>query len=191
VEQVHDPEIAMDKLIRAALPALLALAALSSNVVRAEVNEHTVEGIVSDEEFVRRAWSVGNAEIQLGAVAKEQAMDSDVRVLADQLVADHGRSNNILFAIARDKHVSVSGDLDTVHKARLDALTTRTGTDFDRDYLEGVRVNQEAMVGLFQTESRTGNDPDVRLFATQHLPIMQAHAERTRLLQAALKSERR
>jgi putative membrane protein len=181
----------MDKFLRAALPLALAIAGLTAAPVRAEVTEHSAEGIVSDNEFLRRALSGGNAEVQLGLVAQNKAMDSDVRLLADQLVADHGRSNSILTTIARDKHIDVPADLAAPHKTKLDALNSRTGADFDLEYLEGVRVDQQAMVGLFSTEANTGSDPDMRRFAAGHLPIMQAHLERVVALQKALKAEKR
>jgi putative membrane protein len=181
----------MDKINRAVFLAGLAIAALQAPLALAEANEHKADGIVSDSEFLRRAMTAGDSEVRLGQIARQQATDSDVRLLADQLVADHGRSNSLIGSLARDRHVDLPADLPASQNMRVDDLSKRTGGDFDLDYLEGVRVDQEAMVGLFSTEANTGNDADVRRFATQHLPIMQAHLQRVVALQNALKAEKR
>ena len=181
----------MDKLNRAVLLAGLALSALQAPLALAEANEHKPDGIVSDTEFLRSAMTAGESELRLGQLARQQAADSDVRLLADQLVADHGRSNSLIGTLARDRHVELPNELPAAQNAQLDDLSKRTGGEFDLNYLEGVRLEQEGMVSLFSTEATNGGDADVRRFASQHLPIMQAHLARVVALQKALKAEKR
>jgi putative membrane protein len=166
---------------------LLAVAALAGSgaSVRAEVNEHQNAGLIADSEFLRRANDTGAAEVSISGMAQKQALDMKVRALADQMIADHVRANGVLATLARDKHVDLPAALEAKQRSKIDDLSKLSGADFDRAYLEALRVDHEAMVGLFDTASRTAGDADIRKFATDMLPTLQLHLDHVRQLQQA------
>src|SRR5207245_9704677 len=55
----------------------------------------------ADRDFVSKAASGGTAEVELGRVAAQRAVRPSVRSFAERMVADHGRANGELAAVAR------------------------------------------------------------------------------------------
>lgn len=169
----------MDKRLQAALLTAL----LATGAARAAVNESSTEGLVGDTEFLRRANVQAMAEIRTAEAAQGRVQDSDVMQVAQQIAADHARSLQLSSTLAKNKHVEVPTALDATQQSRLDTLSNLTGAEFDKALLEALRSDQEAMIGLYRTESKSGSDPEVRQYAEQHLPILQSHLNRLQALQ--------
>lgn len=54
-------------------------------------------------------------------------------------------------------------------------MSTMSGTDFDRAYMASqVRAHRDA-VALFQKESKSGKDAELKSFAATTLPALQEH----------------
>jgi putative membrane protein len=63
-----------------------------------------------------------------------------------------------------------------------------TGAAFDRGFIEAqVKAHQEA-IALFEKQSNSGNDGDLKAFAQKQLPALRNHLKQAQDLQAKLKS---
>jgi putative membrane protein len=51
------------------------------------------------------------------------------------------------------------------------------GADFDAEYIRIMVADHEKAVALFQAQSQNGSDPDLKAWATQTLPKLQAHLQ--------------
>jgi putative membrane protein len=151
--------------------------------VGAETTEKTPAGVVSDSEFLRRASAGGMAEVKLSQVAYLQAVDAQVRGIADLMVKDHIAGNDQLLALAKGINVDLPTAMEAPYQIKLDELKARKGAEFDKGYLEALRSDHEAMISLFETASRTASDPNVRKYANDWLPVLRAHLEHTVQLQ--------
>ena len=160
----------------AALAAPLSLRA-------AEATPATAEGIVGDSEFLRRAHAVTTAQLKLSELARVQGVDSEVRNLAERMLGDNNRNYDQLLALAKAKGVDLPTALEGSYQLQLDDLKNKTGTDFDRAFVDASRSNHAAMLGLFQTTARTANDPEIRKFAAERASSVQAYLDRAEQLQ--------
>ncbi len=139
----------------------------------------------SAEDFMRLAAQGGIAEVELGEVAASQALNGDVKKFAQMMVADHGKANAELKAVAAKKNFALPTDLGS-HASTLDRLKGMTGADFDKAYVDAMVDDHEEDVAAFQKQADNASDPDVKAFAAKTLPTLQKHLEQIRTIQSRM-----
>ena len=140
-------------------------------------------GVVSDNEFLRRASAASAAESQMGTLAVSLSVDADVRRQAGTVVADQTRNRDNLTTLAKSKSIDLPTTNESAYQVAIDDLRNLEGRDFDVAYLKTLRTDQEMIVDLFQGAATHATDPDVREYATNTLPLMQAHLAKTQQLE--------
>ena len=65
------------------------------------------------------------------------------------------------------------------------SLAKKSGADFDKEYVDLMVDDHESAVKLFEKTAKDAKDPEVRSFASSHLPTLQAHLQH---VQGLLKS---
>ena len=128
-----------------------------------------------DQKFVKEAAAGGRAEVELGKMAADKAMDPRVKAFGQRMADDHGKAGDELNALAQNKHILVPDTIDPKDKASHDRLMRLSGAAFDRAYMDAMVKDHETDVRVFQDESRTGQDPEVKEWASKTLPTLQEH----------------
>lgn len=137
--------------------------------------------------FVKKAALDGMTEVQLGKIAASKAQDDEVKQFAQRMVTDHGKANEELESIARQKGMKVPTRLDTEHQSMVQSLNAKSGAAFDRAYSEHMDAAHARAVALFQG-AVTGSDPDLAAFAKKTLPTLEQHKKMATHLASAEKS---
>ena len=151
-------------LVAAALVALTGPAAAQIQLV----NE-------ANREFVSKAATGGTAEVELGRVATQRAVRPSVRSFAERMVADHGRANAELAALAGRKGLDVPTALEPSQQAMRDRLSGLSGPDFDRAYMSEIVRDHTEDIALFERAAEISSDPDLKAWATRSLPMLRDH----------------
>jgi len=128
-----------------------------------------------DQEFVTKASAAGLAEVNLAALAMKQANSPKVKDFAQKMIADHGKANRELISIADRKKFKVSEKMDKKHEKLSDKLGSLSGSAFDSAYMEGQVKDHEEAVKLFEKQSKSGKDDDLKSFAGKTLPTIKQH----------------
>lgn len=138
----------------------------------------------NDREFLRNAAASGLAEVQGSQLAAQAAQDETVRRFAQQQLRDHGTEHAELADLARRKGVELPAAPELVEQGRLQLLQSVRGAEFDLHYVQdlGVTAAQGALA-LFRQQAEHGDDPDVRRFAVNALPRLQAQLQAAQQLQ--------
>ena len=144
----------------------------------------------SDKEFVQKASEDGLAEVNHGNLAARKASRKDVREFAQRMVKDHGKANAELLALANKKQLKVARDMGKEHKAMQDKLAGMSGEDFDRHYIHHMVEGHEKAVALFQGQTQSGKDEDLKKFAEKSLPVLQEHLKMARDIHGRLKEKK-
>ena len=142
----------------------------------------------TDEDFIKHAARANAIEIQAGKLAMSKTTNAEVRAFAETLVNDHTAAAKELAQWATKKNVVLKDD-DPAVKIKLDKhkwLDTKTGADFDRQFVEAMISDHSDAVMLFSFESRNTKDPALKKFADDTLPAIRAHASMGRRLKAKL-----
>src|SRR5690606_38864196 len=64
-------------------------------------------------------------------------------------------------------------------KSKLEALS---GQEFDRAYIEAMVKDHEKAVAMFEKQSRTSKDAELKTFAEKTLPVLKQHLDHARTL---------
>lgn len=143
----------------------------ASNAASGASNTHTAQ----DVRFVTAASAGGQTEVLASRLAATQAQSSKIKSFATTMITDHGHANAQLKEIAQKGGYTLSTMPTREQEANLDKLRSLHGKDFDTAYAAMMVKDHRDTVALFQSESTSGNDADLKQFATQTLPTLQHH----------------
>ena len=124
--------------------------------------------------FVASATQAGLMEIEAARVALEKSKNADVRAFATRMIADHGKTNEELKAIAAHKSIPVPSSLDSEHTKMLKPLREASSGAFDKTYATRMVADHAAAVELFQANV-VHPDSELSAFAARTLPALQEH----------------
>jgi putative membrane protein len=127
-----------------------------------------------DRNFVDDAAQSGLAEVELGKLA-QKSLNPDVRRFAQRMIADHTKANGQLKAVAQANRIAAPDTLDVEHRKLHEKLANEHDGNFDRDYARAMVTDHDRAVKLFQQEEQSGDNPDIKAFARDTLPILQDH----------------
>ncbi|MEH3112476.1 DUF4142 domain-containing protein [Pedobacter terrae] len=131
----------------------------------------------ADAKFTTQAAVGGMAEVELGKMALEKSSNPQVKEFATMMVKDHGMANTELMAIAKQKNITLPSTVDDEHKKKMEDLSKKTGSDFDKAYVDAMVDGHKSTLKLMEDESKNGKDADLKAFATKTAPIVQSHLQ--------------
>ena len=140
----------------------------------------------ADAPFIGAAAMDGLAEVELGRLASQNASSSEVKQLAQRMVADHSKAGDALKQLASQKDVALATELDDEHRAVQQKLAKLKGAAFDQAYMSHMATAHLKAVALFQEEAKSGKDADVKAWAAKTLPIIQEHLKVASSLNATI-----
>ena len=133
---------------------------------------------VDDISFLARATENGRKELVTARAALTQLNDPELKRVAEALIKDHTDANSRMAKIAE------------VKRWPLPALQLRdappAGTasaDFDANWTDDTILAHERAVALYSAQAQGGEDPELRQYARDTLPLFQHHLAELRRLQ--------
>ncbi|VWC70054.1 membrane protein [Burkholderia lata] len=182
--------------IAAALPHVQAAPASSAQVAPGVIRPGTTAdeaGMTQrptgiDVEFVDKAGMIAKVERQASQLALDRSSNPNVKAFARRMVDDYGRIAGELRKLGAAKGVPVQSRM--LVDPAVTALRTKEGHAFDTAYVEvaGPRAH-EAAIRLYEAEARNGRDPQLRTFAANTLPMLNAHLAAARQLAQTVAAE--
>lgn len=129
----------------------------------------------ADKTFVDEAAKGGMAEVELSQLALERAKKKTVKDLAQKMVDDHGKANAELAALCNTRGIALPTELDEAAKTRKAELEKKTGSKFEKAYVDIMLEDHRKAVELFRIESQSGGDPELKQWAGATLPKLEEH----------------
>lgn len=133
--------------------------------------------------FVEDAAQGGITEVEAGKLALEKSSSADVKTFAQHMVTDHTKANQELVALAKKLDIEVPDDAALTDKAKKAILELRDES-FDKAYANNQVAAHEKTVELFQKEAASSDNAELKAFATETLPTLEAHLKMAKELQA-------
>jgi predicted outer membrane protein len=125
-------------------------------------------------------------EIAVGKLAEEKASSDEVRAYADQLVKDHTAADQMVFATAQKKGARLRDSAARRENARgkvtEQKLSSASGTQFDRRFLEQTSADHKKLISELQQEREDATDDDVEALIDKIVPILQQHHDLAQIL---------
>ena len=142
---------------------------------------------VADRAFIRAAMLGGRAEVQFGKLAETKASSEAVKNFGRRMAHDHGAANDRLFSLAGRLTVALPPDeLDPEHKVLRTRLDAEDSAKFDKDYIDAQIGDHQKTAQLFEYEIGSGQDAQLKAFASDQLPVIFEHLRMARVLSDAL-----
>jgi len=141
---------------------------------------------MTDQDFVTQASSANAAEIAAHKAAQTHAKSADVKADAKHMLADHQKLADEVKKLATSKGLTLSDAVPADKQQQLDDMNKKTGTDWDKAYLDNqVQAHQEAIT-LFENGSSSVKDPDLKALIDKTLPTLRSHLQMVQDAQAKL-----
>ena len=129
----------------------------------------------ADKEFMEKAAAGGMMEVQLGQLAQQKGESADVKDFGSRMVADHGKADDELKALAGQKDVKLPEKLKGKEKSAVDKLSKLSGPKFDKEYMHEMVKDHVKDVAAFEKAKKKVKDPDLRGWVDKTLPVLEGH----------------
>ena len=149
---------------------ILALVATLMSAIDAAAGDVPAPG-----KFLSKAIQDGNAEIQSCELALQKSSDQSVKSFASRMIADHKKINSEIELVAANEGVSLPAGTNIKQKAIYETLKLRSGSGFDKTFMEHNVSDHKADIKDFTEQSNHAQDSRVKTFATNTLPTLKAH----------------
>ncbi len=140
-----------------------------------------------DAKFAVEAANGGLAEVELGQLAQQKAMDSQVKNFGAMMVKDHTEANDKMKTIAQSKGITLPSTLSNDEQKLKTDLSSKSGKDFDKAYIEAMIDDHKEDIKTFQDAIQRLKDPDLKAFATNTLPVLKMHLDAIQKIHDSMK----
>jgi putative membrane protein len=147
----------------------------------------------SDKTFAQQADQINMTEARLGEIAQMNAENPAVKAFGRLLTYDHNRLNHGLHGlrhIVEREGVSLTRRLDQQHREEVDHLSQLKASAFDQAYIQAMVEGHEQAVSYFEHEGNRVQDPQLKSWALNTLPILQQHLALAKALQGTMMAKR-
>jgi putative membrane protein len=169
----------MNKLVwAAAITAVLAVPALAKSAKNQPPAALEAAMPAATKTFVKKAGITNLFEIQAGMIAEQKTDNNKVQDYAKMIVSDHQKAQNELKAAAKDINgVTVPQSLDQKHSKLIKRLQSTSDAKFLQTFKgQQVKGHKEG-VKLFQDYGEAAQNPKLKQFAQQTLPVLKKHLQ--------------
>lgn len=135
--------------------------------------------------FVDKAAAGGLFEVQSSELAVKMSKTPEVQSFAQMMIADHGKANAALDALAKKEGFKVPAALDKEHAAKIQTLQN-AGSQFDPPYVKAQLEGHQETVKLFEEYAASGDNAALQAFARETLPTLKAHLEKIEAISGQL-----
>ncbi|MDB6055351.1 MAG: hypothetical protein JWN25_2874 [Verrucomicrobiales bacterium] len=177
------------KKTRIILGALLITGLVSTSPLRAETSDSDTSSTSSklstkstrptaDQKFMQEAALGGLQEVEMGHLAEIHGQSQAVKDFGRKLVEDHGKANDELNQLAKNKGIVLSELAGTKKGKQSDAdqhLAKLAGADFDKAFASHMVKDHEMDIKKFEHQAAKGTDPEIKAFAEKCLPTLREH----------------
>jgi putative membrane protein len=147
----------------------------------------------SDKQFAQKADQINMTEARLGEIVENNAENPAVKAFGRLMTYDHSRLNSGLRGlqhVVQQEGVSLTRRLDQQHQAEMDRLSQLKGVAFDQAYMKEMVEGHEKAVSLFEQEANQVQDPQLKNWAMDTLPILKQHLALAKAIHGSMTSMR-
>lgn len=139
-----------------------------------------------DDFFLVQVSHLNASEIEAGRLAVQRASNSEVRQYGQMMIDEHTLANTELTELAELRDVTLPNEPDQLHVQLTDHLAELSGPQFDREYISAMVGDHARALAMFEDKARFANDPEIRRWAQQQVPILREHLRRAQELNRRL-----
>ncbi len=136
----------------------------------------------ADKNFMKVAAETTMTEAHKGQMAENQASAQDVKDFGQKIAQDSSNAYSQLLNVATKTGESVPRGIDVRHNPDIGQLSHLKGTQFDRHFAQAEIRDYQRTIAEFKREAEHGQDSDVKAYASNTLPVLQADLQKAQEL---------
>lgn len=147
--------------------------------------------MLSDEgrAFITQAAQENVFEVEVGRLVKGTSQNDAIEQLATKIIDEHGKANEALAKLASDHGMEIPTQPSAGDLAAKDELAKKTGKELDDAYVDMVIAHHEKTIDLFQKQAERTEDPALKSWASQTLPILRGHLDQAKRAKEGLDTQ--
>lgn len=139
-----------------------------------------------DRQWLDYAATDNQGEIQESLVAEKKAHSPALKAFVRLMVDDHMQIESRLATLVNGHSVSVPNGPGQKNAKTMSEMEQLSGPQFDQRFLQEQIQDHSDDLRKFSEEIKATQDPDVRSFAAETLPILQQHLALAKAVDASL-----
>jgi putative membrane protein len=139
-----------------------------------------------DRLFLEQFAMANRAEIETGELAMRKAQNDAIRKFARRMTHDHSQADNGLAELAKARNITLPDTPDAEQQMMQERLRKLSGADLDALYAEGQVTSHQKAATLLEWEIGSGENNQVKQFASQTLPVVFQHLQMALTIQRQL-----
>jgi len=155
------------------IAATMAVAGLAMGMCGAGFAQDTKS---ADKSFIKDSSEGSLAEINYAKLALAKSKDPNVRKFAEKMITDHTKLIESMKPFAVKYDVKASGTPVMDH-AEYEELKMKSGTDFDRAYVEAMVKDHNDDLKKFIDEENKTSDPELKAAVAKGEKVILEHTE--------------
>jgi putative membrane protein len=154
-----------------------------------DVNKDMLQGdsLRGDSKAMTEAAEDGLWEVKVTTDAQTKSTNAGVKKLAKHMQQAHEKANQELMGLAGTKNVILPTAISDTKAKDIADLFEKSGTDFDKAFLEELKDAHERAINLFDKTASNADDPDVKAWFGKTLPELREHLDMIKKEQAKIK----
>lgn len=147
---------------------------------------------LDDAQILSALTTANDLDIANGKLALSKAANADVKAFAQEMVHDHQQANDSGKAVSKQLKINprsspLSDDLKSTGKDAMKEIHDLKGSDFDQAYIKNeVLLHQKVLDTIDNNLMPSAKDPSVKALLTQVRPVIAAHLDHAKRIQASL-----
>lgn len=160
-----------------------------SKDIAEDVNEQRFEDthMKDDAQF---AVDVANEELgklNVSNVALKQASSPQVKQIAQDILNRHNVILEELKSIVSGKGIALPAEPDDDNREKLNKLSSKSGMDFDKAYLDYLIDNHKDEIEAFEEQAAQGRDSSLRVWASEKLSLLREQLQLAELTRETIR----
>jgi putative membrane protein len=139
-----------------------------------------------DRLFVEQLAMANRAEIEAGKLAVGKARNAAVGQFARRMTDNHTQANNRLTELAKGRNITLPDTPNAEKQMMQERLRKSSGADFDISYIQGQITSHQKAATLLEWEIDSGENNQIKQFASQMLPVVFQHLQMAQGIQKQL-----
>ena len=128
-----------------------------------------------DKEFAEFALNANVAELKFSELATTKGFSPEVKELAQHMLADHKKADDLLKKITTGKSIPSTNQLNEEQQKDYDKMKDMEGEAFDKAYTECMVKDHKKAIDNYEKETKKGENTELRAFAINTLPSLNHH----------------
>jgi putative membrane protein len=142
-----------------------------------QIKEKMEEVAADPQQFIKAAYQYNLFEVKAGQLAQQKAQNQETKDFAQRLVERHQQAVDKLKKLADQKNVQVSDELSAPRQRMLDELSSLSGADFDKKFMNQQLRSHKRALAMYKEASEKNTDTEVKQYAQQTIDTLRQHIQ--------------